>query len=283
MEMPMEWIEWILQETARDGKTMTFMDSFLNRDLLTELRGHEIYALSKKICPWLMTNSFTNGILTKNVEYALDPNLDSVCFTISAHNRELYKKVHRGDHFEDAMKTFEIVMDEKTAKKIVEVHLVITKDNASYLKEWWDFFGQYEGVIRRISPLVGSYDNLPSRTAAADVSLDKQEEMVIDVAGAEGRMWTRELIPDMQPCNLWHNLAFDVEGYFLQCCNWSPPDEVNYGTIQDFIDEGRTLKEIWSERLANRMRNKLCRSCNMKHPDYKTRLSDMKIDVYRDS
>jgi radical SAM protein with 4Fe4S-binding SPASM domain len=209
----------------------------------------------------------------------LDRNLDIVHFTISAHNRELYKIVHGGDHFDDAIKTLETFLDKRYRNQLIEVHTVITKHNAPYLQEWWDFFGKYPNITRRISPLVASYDNLPSKLALGDLTLDKQEEMIIKVGGPQFRMWTRALIPDEQPCNLWHNLAFDVEGYFLQCCNWSPPDEVNYGKIDDFIEEGRTLKEVWTERLANRMRNKLCRSCNMKHPEYVKRLAAMRIDL----
>ena len=84
-------------------------------------------------------------------------------------------------------------------------------------------------------------------------------------------------IPYPDPCVLWHNCSFDVSGAFLQCCNWCPVELVNYGTIPQFIKEGRTLKDVWQERLANRMKNPLCESCNMKSFDWRERLAKMKI------
>jgi len=277
-EMPMEWIEWILHQIAKDGRTMGFIDWFLNGDLLTELRGHEIYALSKKINPWLRTQSFTNGVLYRNIDLALDKNLDRVCFTISGHTPELWAKVHRGPPklFDRAITSLERCLDEG---KPTEVHCVITQDNAPHLKEWYHYFSKYPDLTRVISPLVGSYDNQPSRTALGHLTLEEQEQMVIDIAGETGRMWTRQLIPDMKPCVLWDNMSIDVEGYVLNCCNWSPPQDVNYGLIPELMEEGRSLKDVWIERLANRMRNRLCRSCNMRHLDWEKRLADMKITV----
>jgi len=281
MEMPSLWMEWILKEIARDGKTMSFIDWFLNGDALTEPRLPYILEMSKIICPWLRTQTFTCGTLTENVDLILDRNLDSICFTISAHTEELYKIVHRGKKFKEALNTLKIILERRHPNQNVEVHGVLTKDNVAYAQDWWDFFGREEfcGVKRILSPLVASYDNKPSKEALGNLTLDQLEEIVITVAGASGRMWTRELIPDFKPCVLWDNMSIDVEGYVLQCCNWSDPTQWNYGLVPELIDEGRTLKEVWQERLANRMKNKLCRGCNMKHSNWCERLANMTIKV----
>lgn len=282
MEMPIEYIRWIIRQVSQYGKDyIGFIDYFLNGDLLTELRGHEIYAFSKMLCPWLPIQSFTNGVLFENIHLALDPNLDSVCFTISGHTHELWAKIHRGNPklFDDVIDSLETVLYKRHKNLKVEVHCVITEDNAPHLKEWWDFFGEFDDLIRVLSPLVASYDNLPSREAMGDLTLEDQEKLVIDVAGEAGRMWTRDLIPHKKPCVLWDNMSIDVEGFILQCCNWSDPRDWNYGTIQNLIEEGRNLRDVWIERLANRMRNPLCRSCNMKHPQWETRLKNMKMFV----
>lgn len=279
--MPAEWIGWIIREMARDGKNMGFVDYFLNGDGLTEPRLPEILGLSKKWCPWLRTQTFTNGVLTENVDLILDRNLDSICFTISAHTPELYLKVHRGRRFEDAIRTLKIVLEKRHPRLNVEVHGVLTKDNIPYAQEWWDYFGrpEFAGVKRILSPLVASYDNKPSADSTGNYTLDQLEKIVIGIAGEEGRMWTRDLLPPSKPCVLWDNMSIDVEGYVLQCCNWSPPQDLNYGAVPELMDEGRHLKDVWQERLANRMRNRLCRSCNMKHPDWKQRLDRMNVDV----
>jgi wyosine [tRNA(Phe)-imidazoG37] synthetase (radical SAM superfamily) len=275
--MPTEYIELILRQIHQYGKDdMNLVDFFLNGDGLTEPRLPELHHYSKKLLPYAITQTFTNGVLTKNYEKLMD--LDRICFTISAHNRELYKTVHRGDKFLEALKTLSLVLDHRKAGQRVEVHCVLTKDNILYAQDWWDFFGKnYPDAVRILSPLVASYDNLPSKESMGDYTLEDMEKIVIDVAGAEGRMWTRELIPNGKPCVLWDNLSFSVEGYCLQCCNWSPPEDVNYGNIFNMEKEGYTLRDVWRRRLENRGKNKLCFSCNMKSPQWHERMRRMKV------
>ncbi len=281
-EMPMEWIEWICKQMSMYGRNMSFVDWFLNGDGLTEPRLPEILRMSKKYCPRLYTQTFTNGVLTENVDYILSGNLDCVNFTISAHNRTLYHRIHGGDRFDDAVRTLKTVLERKPRDMRVEVHCVLTKDNYAYAKEWWEFFGQFEGAVRVMSPLVASYENRPSIMSMGDFKLRQFEQKIVEVTGDKGVFWNTANIPHRKPCNLWDNMSIDVEGYILQCCNWSPPTEVNYGTVQQYMDEGRTLKDAWMERLANRMRNKLCDTCNMKSYDWVERLNAMKVEARLD-
>jgi hypothetical protein len=154
--------------------------------------------------------------------------------------------------------------------------MVLTKYNYMWATEWWDYFGKYD-VHRVLSPLVASIDNTPSKQALGDLTLDQQERLVIGVAGERGRMWTRELIGDGKPCVLWDNLSIDCSGAFLNCCNWADIAKWNYGYVNECMKEDRTIREVWMERLANRMRNRVCRGCNMKHPNWKARLDSMQL------
>lgn len=283
-EMPTNIIELILDQVGRYGKNeMDLIDFFLNGDGFTEPRLPELHKYAKKVCPDAITQTFTNGILYKNYEAALP--LDRVCFTISAHNRELYRIVHRGDKFLSALLGLELTLDNRRENQRVEVHCVLTKDNIPYAKDWWAFFGKnYPDAVRILSPLVASYDNKPSLDSMGNYTLNDMEKLVIDIAGSEGRMWTRTLIPDEKPCVLFDNLSIDVGGYngkaqnyLLQCCNWSSPKDWNYGTVQQLIEEGRTLKDMWRKRLKNQMKNKLCDSCCMKHPQWQSRLAKMRV------
>jgi len=275
--MPTNYIELIIDQIAKYGKhEMDLIDFFLNGDGFTEPRLPELNRYAKQRLPITITQTFTNGICYKNYEAAL--SLDRVCFTISAHNRELYKVVHRGDMFFDALHGLELILDNRRENQQVEVHCVLTKDNIPYVKDWWNFFGRnYPDAVRILSPLVASYDNLPSKEAMGNYSLDDMEKIVIDVAGSEGRMWTRELIPDEKPCVLWDNMSIDVGGEILKCCNWSPPEDVNFGNIYEMEKEGYNLKDAWRRRLINRYDNKLCQSCNMRHPNWIQRLAAMKL------
>ncbi len=276
-EMPTNAVELILRQIARHGKhEMDLVDFFLNGDGFTEPRLPNFHRYSKKLLPNAITQTFTNGVRWENYEAAMP--LDRVCFTISAHTPSLYKKIHRGNHFEDALHGLELTLDARKQNQRVEVHCVITKDNYPHLRNWWRFFGvNYPDAVPVISPLVGSYDNAPSRLAAGELTLDQMEEAVIDVVGGEGRMWTRELIPDEKPCVLWDNMSVDVGGWILQCCNWSPPEDVNYGNVYKMEEEGYTLRDAWRNRLENRMDNRLCQSCNMKHSNHVKRMADMRV------
>lgn len=275
--MPTNIIELILDQVGRYGKTeMDLIDFFLNGDGFTEPRLPELNKYAKKQVPNAITQTFTNGIRWENYEAALA--LDRVCFTISAHMPKLYELVHGSDCLTDALKGLKLVLDNRREDQRVEVHCVLTKDNIPYAWDWWNFFGEYyPDVVRILSPLVASYDNKPSLDSMGNYTLDDMEKIVIDVAGAEGRMWTRALIPDDKPCVLADNMSIDVEGAILQCCNWSPPRDVNYGNIFNMEKEGYTLKDAWRMRLENRGQNKLCASCDMKSPDWGDRVRRMRV------
>jgi hypothetical protein len=281
-EMPMEHIQWVIDEIGRDGTKLRFLDLFLNGDLSTEPRLPEICRYSKKVNPHVTLQSFTNGVNSEVVSLAVDSGLDNVCFTISAHTPELYKKVHGGDHFNDAVKHLKMVAERKKSGR-VEVHCVVTKTNYAYLDGWWGYFSvvkqEYPNIKLVLSPLVASSTNLPSEIAAQTLKQEEVEWRILDVAGAKGKMWTAGTTPYPDPCVLWHNSSFSSYkgGTALQCCNWADEDQWNYGTIADFIKTGKTLKEYWFERLFNRQNNPLCQSCNMRHTDYKMRLEQMRF------
>lgn len=276
-EMPMEWIEWIAKQMAKYGKNMSFVDMFLNGDALAEPRLPEILHVIKKYCPWLYTQTFTCGTLPEKADLLVDKNLDSICFTVSAHTPELYMKIHRGNRFHDVLKTLDYVIENRHKTQKIEIHCVVTKDNYDCLEEWWRFFStRFPEAVLIFSALVRSYDNLPSIACFGNYTLKDIEnriKQVISNVQPHGIFWDTSNIPAKKPCVLWDNMSISVDGYILQCCNWSPPHDWNYGTVEQYIREGRSLKDAWKEKQANKMRNKLCDSCNMKAPDWRQRLN----------
>ncbi len=283
-EMPMEWIEWILRNIATYGKDMRFVAFFLNGDGLTEPRLHEICRLSKQYAPKLLTQTFTNGSMPENADNLIDRNLDWVCFTLSAHTPELYVKVHRGNKFHDVLKTIHYVEDNKLPNQKIEVHFVITETNFPYMQDWWNLMGsEFPNLERIISPLVASYDNIPSARAMGNLTLEQQEQRMVEVGGWKAKFWKHDTLTLRQPCVLWYNFSIDVSGAVLQCCNWADPFNFNYCFVPDLMRENRSLRDAWLERLSNRMRNPLCRSCNLKHPEWKKRLDSMHFNCTLDS
>ena len=184
-EMPMEQIEWLLHNIDRYGNAMRdawksrnglgYIAFFLNGDGLTEPRLPEILKLSKKIAHEIGTQTFTCGAKSENAHLLCDKNLDYVCVTLSAHNRELYKKVHRGDKFDNVIETMQYITDNCNPDQYLEVHFVITQNNFAYMQDWKNLMNQKFPEWHRIfSPLVKSIDNEPSMKAMGNLTLEQQ-------------------------------------------------------------------------------------------------------------
>jgi hypothetical protein len=286
VEMPFEYIEWIQKDIAKNMPRLyrggfppvQFVADFLRGDCQNELRLHEILKMQKQVAPWLPTQVFTCASKPENMGLFNDKNLDWVCVTLSAHTPEIYRQVHHGDRFEYVLKSLDYLSDHAPSSQWLEVHYVVNKFNFAYIKDWYDFIGErYPRFRRIISPLVQSPTNKPSRFAMGDLSLEMQEQAIAKATGAG--FWSHESTGLKQPCVLWGNFSVTSEGYVLQCCNWAEQTLFNYGNIRDYISEGRSLKDAWLERLANKQNNILCRGCNLKHPNYRERLKGFEPKV----
>jgi molybdenum cofactor biosynthesis enzyme MoaA len=276
-EMPMEQIEWICKNIQQHGRTLRLCDIFLNGDGLTDLRTPEILKLVKHYAPWAATKTFTNGVLTQNAQMLCDRNLDQIAVTLSAHNPEVYKKVYKRDHFKDVLSTIDYITEHHETNQALELHYVITQNNFPYIRDWWTLMKSRYPMWRRIlSPLTKSCDNLPSDRALGNLTLEQQEETIRHI-DSENAMWDHTTTSLHQPCVLWHNASIEWDGTILQCCNWCDSTLWNYGNVADYMKDGRTLRDYWMERLANKQRNLLCRACNMRHPDYKRRLDNIEF------
>jgi pyruvate-formate lyase-activating enzyme len=277
-EMPMEQIDWVLQQISKYGKDMLFYTLFLNGDGLTDPRLPEILKLGKKYSPHLPIQTFTCGTKTENAWMLCDENLDLVCFTVSAHTPDLYLKVHRGNQFANVLKTMDYVTANRKSNQKLEVHYVITENNFKYMADWHSFMStRYPEWKLVFSPLVASFDNYPSLKALGQLTLEQQENAILQI-DSNARFWDARTTGLRQPCVLWNNAAITCDGTLLQCCNWCEP-KWNYGNIADYMREGWSLRDYWLERLANKQRNVLCRSCNLRHPDWKQRLESINVNV----
>lgn len=288
-DMPMDWIEWIQKDMAKNMPRL--LDAswppkqqvcyFLNGDWQNEMRSEEILANHAKLLPWLPSQVFTCATKPEEAKRFVHPYLTWVCVTLSAPNAEIYKKVYHADKFDNVLKSMRYIDDHSYPHQKLEVHYVITQNNITGMKEWFDLIHKEFPRWRKIfSPLVKSESNEPSVKAMGNLTLEQQEQAIRNVNKYQG-FWDHRTTPFHQPCVLWNNAAITVHGDILQCCNWSEPKLWNYGNIQDYIAEGRSLKNYWMERLANKQRNSLCRQCNLKHPESKRRLEaiDFKVNL----
>ena len=286
-EMPMDWIKWIFKDIAKHMPHLTNKEwpprqqtcLFLNGDWQNETRSQEILELYNNFLSWLPSQVFTCGTKPEQSWRFTNPKLNWVCVTCSAPDRETYKKVHGGDKFESVMETMRYIDTNAHSSQHLEVHCVVTKDNIESIGNWYKLMGEKFPRWRRVlSPLVKSQCNQRSVDSMGNLTVEEQEQR-IKLIDSKAQFWNHQTTALRQPCVLWNNAAITVHGEVLQCCNWDAKDKWNYGYIQDYIDEGRSLKDYWLERLANKQRNSLCRACNLRHPQFKQRLNNIKLNV----
>ena len=286
-EMPLKWIEWIILQFNKYGSgkpsdpyksaCAEFVTFFLNGDGLTDPRLPEVAKMQKKLAPWLNNQTFTCGANPQNAQWLCIPELDWVNFTVSAHNRELYRQVHGGDKFEAALKSMKYVSEHAPEKTKLEVHFVITERNIAYMKDWYEFMHTNFPRFRKVfSPLVASTTNTWSIKALGNLTLEK-EEIAIQEVNPHSKFWNPESTEVKQPCVLWNNFSIKSDLTLLQCCNWADPATWNYGKLPDIVNMGLDLRDIWQMRLANKQNNPLCASCNLKHPKWRNRLNAIQI------
>jgi hypothetical protein len=281
----MDWIQWIFRDVNQnmpnllDGtwppKQQTCL--FLNGDWQNEQRSKEILDEYHKVLAWLPNQVFTCATKPSEAWRFTDSKLDWVCVTCSAPNAEMYARVHGGNQFENVLKTMRYIDKYAAKNQHLEVHYVVTKDNFVGIRKWYDFMGSEFPHWRRVmSPLVKSQCNQRSVDSMGQLTLEMQEAEIASVNPA-AKFWNHTTTPFKQPCVLWNNAAVTCHGEVLQCCNWDRKDKWNYGYLQTYIDEGRSLKDYWMERVANKQRNDLCRVCNLRHPEFRQRLDNIKV------
>lgn len=284
-EMPLEWIEYIIRQFHKYGSRKPtdpyksacaeFLAFFLNGDGLTDPRLPDICKLQKRIAPWLTNQTFTCGTNTQNADWLCNPDLDWVCVTLSAPNREIYKRVHGGDKFFNVLQTLKYLQDHAPSKTKLEVHYVITQANIDGMRSWQELIHKEFPRFRKVfSPLVASKTNPYSLQAMGNLTLECQEA-AIDQVNPNDKFWNHQTTGVKQPCVLWNNFSIKSDLTMLQCCNWAATEIHNYGKLPEVTRQGLDLKDIWNMRNANKQNNPLCQTCSLKHPQHKERLAAM--------
>lgn len=286
-EMPWEQIVWILnninkygsemREATKKGMGMGSWDPFYDGDPLANKRLPEILKLGKQIAPDINTEVFTCGSLTENAWMLCTENLDRLHVTLSAHNAELYRKVHRGDRFDFVLETMRYITEHHKPNQKLIVNHVTTKTNLHYLQQWHDLMkNEFPEWQRAIVPLIVSSDNVYAKDALGNLTLSDQEDAIKQV-DSTSVVVAHETIGLRQPCQLWSNMTILVDGTIMECCNWYNPIRHNYGNIKDYMANGYDLHDAWMMRLANKHNNVVCQTCAMRRPDAKKLLNKIRV------
>jgi hypothetical protein len=288
-EMPMDQIVWILENINKYGAEMReatkknmglgSWDPFYDGDPLANQRLPEILKLGKQIAPGINTELFTCGTLTENAWMLCSRDVDRLHVTLSAHNTELYRKVHRGNQFENVLRTLRYITDHRKPNQKLILNHVTTQTNLPFLGEWHRLMrSEFPDWQLAIVPLIVSKDNVYANAALGTLSLQDQE-CAIRKVDPKASVVAHESIGLRQPCQLWSNMTILVDGTIMECCNWYNPARHNYGNIVDYIANGYDLHDAWVMRLANKHNNEVCRSCAMKRSDAKQIFNKIKVEV----
>jgi radical SAM protein with 4Fe4S-binding SPASM domain len=285
----MDQIEWILQNINKYGSEMReaakkhmgygSWDPFLNGDPLANPRLPEIMRLGKKLAPGIDVEVYTCGSLTDNAWMLCSRDVDLLHVTLSAHNPEIYRKVHRGDQFGNVLRTLKYITENRKSNQKLYINYIMTETNIPYMHEWYKLIGdQFPDWQRIFSPLIISPDNVYAKAALGKLSLQDQENAIRDINPDAG-MWYAESTSLRQPCALWANASVLADGTLVKCCNWYDPEKHNYGNIKDYMKNGYDLHDFWMMRIANKHNNAVCESCTLRRADAKERLDKMKVKI----
>jgi len=180
----------------------------------------------------------TNGVLLNKVE-----NIEDYLFiriSLDSHNREDYKKVKGADQFDRVLQN---ITDALKRNKIIGLSYVVGPDNNKDLQKVEDLANELGVAYLQIKP---SYIN-------------ERAEIFTDFEYPDGRViGTKRYLPeDNVPCTIAALVGIiGANGDVYYCCQGRGVDRLTLGNLKD-----KSLKEIWTERLALRPNVSLCPMC----------------------
>lgn len=248
-DLSLNTIRHVLNELKRNKVTIHLAYPFMNSDPLLEKRLPTITKMIKKTLHSKILVS-TNGVLYNRRFLLRDPNINDVCFTISASDADTYLKVHGKPFFGKALKTLRWLTHHKFWNQRIQVRYILFRQNVHSLPEWQTMFSQYTQEIR---PLHWG------ETRQKSTTLQDNETLVLD---AYRKIQQEKFRTHKLPCNCFHNLAISFDGKLMQCCDL--PYEQNWGHIEE-ID----LMETYWKRLDLGLNHPGCWGCNQVNPEWK--------------
>lgn len=262
--MPTRMVEYIIRYWGRFPE-MKVIAPFVNGEPLLDKRMRYFFDYTE-----LHSHAYnlldTSGAVYKNRETLIHPNLKVVRFSISANSRETYRKVHGADLFDEALKTFWWLTDNKLPSQELQLHFMVTKHNEHEIDGWIE---RFDGYMRKIFPL----HRMEGLQDDSEQSLGINKNFVIDSSSIKAWKQTRPLVvypsgiteraplPSYMTCQ---GMSFCVmwDGTLLHCSD--APPIYNYGNVRD-----TDMLEAWHRRNRARLTNPACIACNAKRPDWK--------------
>lgn len=247
-EMDLSVINRVTNTLKSNKVLLSYVFAYMNGDPLLENRLPIITEKIKKTvnCPITL---FTNGAEAQNKYLLIDKYLDEVKFTISASNRELYKKIHGRDKFLDVIKTFQYFIKNKYPNQSVGLNFVLFDKNIHDLQNWKKMFSEYPQDIRYLH--TSESQDTSNKLSANNPIIEQMK-----------KDFFKRLIKRERPCTCFGSMQISVDGKLMQCCDL--PYEYNYGHVEE-ID----LLEQWNKRLDQGLDAPGCKECTQRNPHWR--------------
>jgi len=246
---------------------------YVNGDLIIDDRAHEIYDASEKVGLKVVLDTSAN--VYRNRDYLIHPNLRYIRFSLSAITPETYEKVQGCPKFDEAMKTFHYVMENKYPTQTVEMHFMVCKYNEHEIEDYISYFQKYKVKIK-VFPLhempdiqLNSTASLPSEkwrnvSDSLEAWINSRPVFIYPNGYRE-----RQVMRSNRTCQ---GMAFAVQwdGLILHCTD-APPDYEDSPFYLGHVKAdgtGQDMLEAWHQRNRQRINHPACRVCNARRPDW---------------
>lgn len=247
-DLSLKLINYIIAELKRSKVQISHGYPFMNSDPTLEKRLPTITKTLKKHLHCLVLIS-TNGALYNRRHLLRDPNINDICFTISASNSKLYAQIHGKPLYTNVLKTIEWLTQNKYWHQRIQLRYILFHQNSHDLANWQQTFKDYMQEVRPLHWGATRTTSKKHKDSTALIETYKQQQI---------EKFTRLRVP----CNCFHNLAISYEGKFMQCSDL--PYTYNWGHVEE-ID----IMETYRKRLDLGLNHKGCRDCSQKNPHWK--------------
>ncbi|CAB1082051.1 hypothetical protein D1AOALGA4SA_9689 [Olavius algarvensis Delta 1 endosymbiont] len=204
-------------------------------------------------------------------EKIIDAGLDSLKFSIDAHDPNIYRKIRKGGNFEtvlDNLKIFDDMRKHKKSNMRLYALYMINAINEKYFNDFREIIGKYVddievSLVMNQGEQVEAYQELSLVSTRIRNLIEKHKKQII--------------------CpNPWKRITISWDGYLTACCIDFELNMV-YGKY-----EPGNLKRLWNSQKINDIRKKvksldlddlvLCRNCDMINydiPRFRKELNEM--------